>query len=82
MDEGGFSVALELERLRGAVNEGFATINGRLDGSLQRTMQAETEIEKLESRVTALERRIWAAAGAAAVLSGGGVAGILQILGK
>lgn len=81
MDEGGFSVVLELERLRGAVNEGFATVNGRLEGSLQRTVQTESDIEKLENRVSALERRVWTAAGSAAIFSGGAVAGLLQVIG-
>lgn len=81
MDETG-SVLLELERLRGAVNEGFATINGRLDSQLQRTDTAEKDIEKLEARVSTLEKKVWAASGLAAVLSGGGVAGVLALLGR
>lgn len=81
MDETG-SVLLELERLRGAVNEGFATINGRLDSQLQRTDTAERDITKLEDRVSSLEKKVWAASGLAAVLSGGGVAGLLALLGR
>jgi hypothetical protein len=80
MDEGG-AVLLELERLRGAVNEGFATVNGRLDGMSQRTTVTETDIEKLETRVSTLEKKVWMAAGVAAVLSGGGAAGLLTALG-
>lgn len=80
MDEAG-AVLLELERLRGAVNEGFATVNGRLDGMTLRTTTAETDIEKLETRVSALERKVWMASGLAAVLSGGGAAGVLALLG-
>lgn len=80
MDETG-SVLLELERLRGAVNEGFATINGRLDSQLQRTDTAEKDIEKLELRVSTLEKKVWMAAGVAAVLSGGGAAGLLTAMG-
>lgn len=52
-------VAVELERLRGAVDTGFATLNGRLDTTLQRTTQAEKDIGELETRVTALERARW-----------------------
>lgn len=41
---------LELERLRGAVDTGFATLNGRLDTALQRQSQAEADIDALEQR--------------------------------
>lgn len=80
MDETG-SVLLELERLRGAVTTGFAELNGRLDTTLQRTSATESDIEKLEARVSVLEKKVWSAAGVAALLSGGGVAGILSALG-
>jgi hypothetical protein len=53
------TVAVELERLRGAVDTGFATLNGRLDTALQRTSQAEKDIGELETRVTSLERARW-----------------------
>ncbi|MEV8395907.1 MULTISPECIES: hypothetical protein [unclassified Streptomyces] len=52
-------VAVELERLRGTVAEGFATLNGRLDTTLQRTGQVEKDVEGLETRVAALERARW-----------------------
>lgn len=80
MDEAGV-VLLELERLRGAVNEGFATVNGRLDGMALRTTTAETDIEKLETRVSSLEKKVWTVSGLAAVLSGGGAAGVLALMG-
>jgi hypothetical protein len=91
MDAEGFSVVLELERLRGAVNEGFATVNGRFDGVVQRTADVEKDVEKLEAatderfkameaRVSALEKKVWAAAGVAAVISGGGAASLLHVL--
>jgi hypothetical protein len=62
-------VAVELERLRGAVDTGFATLNGRLDTALQRTSQAEKDIGELETRVTALERARWPLPSLAALLS-------------
>lgn len=81
MDESG-AVLLELERLRGAVNEGFATVNGRLDGMALRTGTAESDIEKLEARVSLLEKKVWMASGLAAILSGGGAAGLLALMGN
>lgn len=78
MDE----VALELERLRGAMNTGFAQVNGKLDGLGRRTTDTESDVEKLEARVSALEKRVWMAAGVAAVLSGGGAAGVLALVGQ
>lgn len=81
------SVLLELERLRGAVEVGFARIDGRMDGSQQRTEGVEKDVAALEGEVSALrerlgavERKIWMAAGAAAVLGAGGGAGAWQIL--
>lgn len=52
-------VAVELERLRGALTTGFAELNGRLDTTLQRTGQTEKDIEDLQARVAALERARW-----------------------
>ncbi|WP_267244340.1 hypothetical protein [Streptomyces sp. PR69] len=61
------SVALELERLRGAVDTGFAKLNGRLDVALQRTSQTETDIEELKQEVEALKRARWPLPSLAAV---------------
>lgn len=63
------SVAVELERLRGAVDTGFAKLDGRLDASLQRTGQIEKDVGDLEGRVTALERARWPLPSLAAVVS-------------
>lgn len=41
---------LELERLRGAVDTGFATLNGRLDVALQRQSQTEADMDALEQK--------------------------------
>lgn len=83
----GASVLLELERLRGAVEVGFARIDGRLDGSQQRTEGVEKDVGSLEGevgalreRLSAVERKIWMAAGAAAVMGAGGTAGVWQLL--
>lgn len=80
MDESG-AVLLELERLRGAVNEGFATVNGRLDGMGQRTTATENDVEKLDRRVSALEKRVWMACGIAALISGGSATTVLALMG-
>ncbi|MFI9465766.1 hypothetical protein [Streptomyces xiamenensis] len=74
------AVALELERLRGVMATGIAEIKGELKAALQRTDTAEEDIRQLETRVGALERRVWTASGAAAAV--GGAAGYLaQALG-
>lgn len=74
------TIALELERLRGVMATGIAEIKGELKAALQRTDTAEEDIRSLEARVSALERRVWAASGAAA--AAGGLAGwIAQALG-
>jgi hypothetical protein len=41
---------LEMERLRGAVDTGFATLNGRLDVALQRQSQTEADVGALEQK--------------------------------
>ncbi|MCK1813245.1 hypothetical protein MTQ13_02980 [Streptomyces sp. XM4011] len=70
------AVALELERLRGVMATGIAEIKGELKAALQRTDTAEEDIRQLETRVSALERRVWTASGAAAAV--GGAAGWLR----
>lgn len=67
-------VVVELERLRGAVDTGFATLNGRLDVALQRTTTAESDIADLERRIAALERGRWPLPSLAAVVA---LAGLL-----
>lgn len=76
------AVLLELERLRGAVQEGFSNLNGRLDGTLYRTETAEKDIAALESRVSSLERRMWLFMGAGTVLASGGATGLVQLLAR
>ncbi|MFI0906755.1 hypothetical protein ACH4TE_25015 [Streptomyces sioyaensis] len=52
-------VALELERLRGTVEAGFARLDGRLDLLAQRDDQTEKTLADHEQRLTALERARW-----------------------
>ncbi|NGO71347.1 hypothetical protein [Streptomyces boncukensis] len=72
-------VALELEKLRGTVEAGFARLDGRLDLALQRTEQTEGELARLGERVAALEQRVWAASGVATAL-GAAIGYALQII--
>lgn len=67
-------VALELERLRGTVEVGFARTDGALDLLVQRSNQAEKDYESLSQRVTMLERSKWPLASITAVAAVGAVA--------
>lgn len=57
------AVAVELAQMRGAIDTGFATLNGRLDTALQRTAQTEKDLAQTEQRmtgdITSLENRTW-----------------------
>lgn len=53
------AVAVELERMRGTMAEGFATVNGSLALLAQRTDQTDRRLEDHESRLDALERARW-----------------------
>ena len=70
-------VALELERLRGTVEVGFARTDGALDLLVQRSNQAEKDYEGLSQRVTLLERSRWPVASVAALAAVGAVVATL-----
>lgn len=53
------AVAVELERMRGTMAEGFATVNGSLALLAQRTDQTDRRLEDHEQRLDALERARW-----------------------
>lgn len=53
------AVAVELERLRGTVETGFATVNGSLALVAQRTDQTDRILNDHEQRLDALERARW-----------------------
>ncbi|MFF9034041.1 hypothetical protein ACF090_01025 [Streptomyces sp. NPDC014892] len=53
------SVAVELERLRGTMAEGFARIDGALALLVQRSDQTDGRLDELENRVDELETRRW-----------------------
>lgn len=53
------AVALELERLRGAVEAGFARVDGALALLVQRSDQTDRQLADHESRLDSLERARW-----------------------
>lgn len=52
-------VALELERLRGSVDAGFARLNGRLDLLAQRHDQTDRRLDEHDGRLDRGEQRRW-----------------------
>lgn len=61
-------VALELAQLRGAVNAGFARLDGRLDLLDQRHDQTDKTLDEHDDRLDAIERRQWPLASVAALV--------------
>ncbi|MFB7900195.1 hypothetical protein ACFC1B_28190 [Streptomyces xiamenensis] len=53
------AVTLELERLRGAVEVGFARTDGSLALLVQRSDQTDRKIDDHEQRLDSLERARW-----------------------
>ncbi|MFU0241650.1 hypothetical protein ACKI1J_38670 [Streptomyces scabiei] len=53
------TVAVELERLRGTVETGFARTDGQLALLVQRGDQTDRKIDDHETRLDALERNRW-----------------------
>lgn len=74
------TVALALAELRGAVDTGFAKLDGRLDMAFQRTDTVERDVAELKTRVDALEAKLWRWAVAAAAAGTGGATGVWQLL--
>ncbi|MFF4751837.1 hypothetical protein [Streptomyces sp. NPDC001270] len=69
------SVAVALADLRGDLGTGLAEIKGSLALLVQRAGQTDAaladhraDLDAIEERLTAVERRVWAASGGAAVL--------------
>ncbi|WMX45555.1 hypothetical protein [Streptomyces roseicoloratus] len=67
------AVALELERLRGTLEAGFARVDGSLALLVQRSDQTDKQLADHESRLDALERARWPLASIAALTAGAGV---------
>ncbi|MFH8345002.1 hypothetical protein [Streptomyces sp. NPDC018045] len=70
-------VALELERLRGTVEAGFARLDGALALLVQRSDQTDQRIADLEQRLASVERGRWPLPSIAALVA---VAGLLLTL--
>ncbi|MFE5301803.1 hypothetical protein [Streptomyces sp. NPDC056632] len=52
-------VVLELERLRGTVETGFARVDGQLALLVQRSDQTDKQIDEHDKRIDALEKNRW-----------------------
>ncbi|MEU1674105.1 hypothetical protein ABZ752_19055 [Streptomyces roseifaciens] len=62
-------VALELERLRGVVEVGFARVDGSLALLVQRSDQTDQRLADLDTRLDAVERGRWPLPSLAALIS-------------
>lgn len=87
MGEDSGTVAVALADLRGAVDTGFAKLDGRLDVALQRTDTVERTAEELkrkaealEGKIDALEAKLWKFSLAAAAVGTGSATGLWQLL--
>ncbi|MEU5424039.1 hypothetical protein AB0H73_00285 [Streptomyces olivoreticuli] len=63
------AVALELEKLRGAVEVGFARVDGSLALLVQRSDQTDTRLGDHETRLDSLESARWPLPSLAAVVA-------------
>ncbi|MFB7589389.1 hypothetical protein [Streptomyces sp. NPDC056169] len=66
-------VALELERLRGTLDAGFARVDGSLALLVQRSDQTDKQLADHEARLDALEKSRWPLASIAALTASAGV---------
>ncbi|MFF2301672.1 hypothetical protein ACFVVP_04095 [Streptomyces sp. NPDC058128] len=67
------AVALELERLRGTLEAGFARVDGSLALLVQRSDQTDRQLADHEARLDDLERARWPVASIAALTASAGV---------
>ncbi|MFJ8588045.1 hypothetical protein ACIRD2_25850 [Streptomyces sp. NPDC093595] len=68
------TVALELERLRGTLEAGFARADGSLALLVQRSDQTDKQLADHEARLDALERTRWPVASVTALTACAGFA--------
>lgn len=80
MNDDAGSVAVALASLQGAVDTGFAKLDGRLDVALQRTDTVERDVRELKSKYAQLEAKMWKLSIAAAALGTGGATGVWQLM--
>jgi hypothetical protein len=77
------AVAVELERLRGTVEAGFARVDGSLALLVQRGDQTDKALDDHEKRLDALERNRWPVQAITALTAVGAlVVTLWQALGK
>ncbi|MDT9681703.1 hypothetical protein RND61_06395 [Streptomyces sp. TRM76323] len=67
------TVAVELERLRGTLEAGFARVDGSLALLVQRSDQTDKQLADMETRLDALERARWPLASIAALTASAGL---------
>ncbi|SEC72875.1 hypothetical protein [Streptomyces sp. TLI_105] len=67
------AVALELERLRGTLEAGFARVDGSLALLVQRSDQTDKQLADHEARLDDLERARWPVASIAALTASAGL---------
>ncbi|MFF3840183.1 hypothetical protein [Streptomyces sp. NPDC001930] len=67
------AVALELERLRGTLEAGFARVDGSLALLVQRSDQTDRQLADHEARLDDLERARWPLTSIAALTASAGV---------
>ncbi|MET9924280.1 MULTISPECIES: hypothetical protein [unclassified Streptomyces] len=68
------AVALELERMRGSLEAGFARADGQLALLVQRSDQTDKQLADHEARLDLLERSRWPLASIAALTATAGFA--------
>ncbi|MEE1817478.1 hypothetical protein PUR59_20930 [Streptomyces sp. SP18ES09] len=67
------AVAVELERLRGTLEAGFARVDGSLALLVQRSDQTDRQLADHEARLDALERSRWPLSSIAALTASAGL---------
>ncbi|MFE9258624.1 hypothetical protein [Streptomyces sp. NPDC006879] len=67
------TVAVELERMRGTLEAGFARVDGSLALLVQRSDQTDKQLADMEERLDALERTRWPLASIAALTACAGL---------
>jgi hypothetical protein len=74
-------IALALANLEGAVNTGFATVNGQLNVALEKQYTTDREIKDLKRKLAQIEAKMWKLSLVAAALGTGGATGVVQLIG-